>query len=98
MGNIAVLGGEKEMPWRFDRLYKLEITDALSALGLRYDDEFEVHLDITDVDNNKLPEDTFSHGTILHQEAQGESAQKHLQSPHRPGRSRQVCTKLPCLS
>ena len=62
------------MPWRFDRLFKLEITEALTALGLNYDDEFEVYLDITDVENNKLPENTFSHDTILHEESQGGSA------------------------
>ena len=72
------------MPWRFDRLFKLEITEALTALGLNYDDEFEVHLDITDVENNKLSENTFSHDTILHQESQGGSVQGHLQLQRSP--------------
>ncbi|KAK7505957.1 hypothetical protein BaRGS_00002679, partial [Batillaria attramentaria] len=40
VGRVAVLGGEKEMPWHFDRLFKLEITDALISMGLRYDDDF----------------------------------------------------------
>ena len=72
------------MPWRFDRLFKLEITEALTSLGLNYDDEFEVHLDITDVENNKLPENTFSHDTILHEESQGGSAQGNLQLQRTP--------------
>ncbi|KAK7476001.1 hypothetical protein BaRGS_00032768, partial [Batillaria attramentaria] len=66
-GHVAVLGGEKEMPWHFDRLFKLEITDALSSLGLRYDDDFSVSLNITDVNGNHRPGDTFSHSTIFHQ-------------------------------
>nr|DAZ89886.1 TPA_exp: hemocyanin 1 [Littorina saxatilis] len=70
VGHVAVLGGEKEMAWHFDRLFKLEITDALSALGLRYDDDFEVHLHIVDVTGKQWPEDTFSHSTILHSPAQ----------------------------
>lgn len=78
VGNIALLGGKKEMPWRFDRLFKLEITKTLSDLGLRYDDDFTVHLDIRDENNNQLPEDTFSHSTILYQDAKGESAQGHF--------------------
>ena len=78
VGNLDVLGGEQEMPWRFNRLFKLEITKALSDLGLNYDDEFEVHLDITDQDNNPLPENTFGHDTILHQAAKGETEQGHF--------------------
>ena len=78
VGSIGVLGGEQEMPWRFNRLFKLEITKALSDLGLNYDDEFEVHLDIMDQDNNPLPEDTFGHDTILHQAAKGEAEQGHF--------------------
>ena len=85
VGNIGLLGGDKEMPWWFDRLYKVEITEALSALGLRHDDDFEVHLDITDVDHNTLDESTFSHDTILHQDAQGESAHGQRRLLHTSG-------------
>ncbi|KAK7090872.1 hypothetical protein V1264_010615 [Littorina saxatilis] len=66
VGHVAVLGGEKEMAWRFDRLFKLEITDALHQMGFNYDDDFHVHLDITDVNGKKWPEDTFSHTNIIH--------------------------------
>ncbi|XP_076457104.1 hemocyanin 2-like isoform X2 [Babylonia areolata] len=70
VAKLAVLGGEKEMPWRFDRAFKVEITDALHKLGLSYDDEFHVHLDIVDVTGKKWPEDTFSHETIIHMPAE----------------------------
>ena len=78
VGNLAILGGELEMPWRFDRLFKLEITEALTALGLNYDDDFEVHVDITDSNGNKLSENTYSHDTILHEPAHGECARGQL--------------------
>ena len=69
---MGVLGGEKEMPWRFDRVFKMEITDALSKLGLRYDDDFEVHMAIKDMEGNDLSEDTYSHHDIIHVPGQGE--------------------------
>ncbi|KAK7482853.1 hypothetical protein BaRGS_00025886, partial [Batillaria attramentaria] len=67
VGRVAVLGGEKEMPWHFDRLFKLEITDALSELGLQFDSEFDITLEITDVTGHEWPGDTFQHDTIFHQ-------------------------------
>ncbi|XP_025089796.1 hemocyanin G-type, units Oda to Odg-like [Pomacea canaliculata] len=66
VGVLAVLGGEAEMPWNFDRVVKVEITKALTDLGLSYDDNFDVILSITDVNGIPLPEDTFSHHTIIH--------------------------------
>nr|AGX25261.1 mega-hemocyanin [Melanoides tuberculata] len=67
VGKIAVLGGEKEMPWHFDRLFKMEITDALSDLGLSYDDNFDVTLQITDVTGKEWSSDSFQHDTIFHE-------------------------------
>ena len=69
---MAVLGGEQEMPWNFDRLYKVELTDALASVGLTYDDDFHVHLDITDVNGQKWDENTFSHSTIIYDPAHGQ--------------------------
>nr|AGX25262.1 mega-hemocyanin [Melanoides tuberculata] len=65
-GGVAVLGGEQEMPWHFDRLFKMEITDALKALGLGYNDDFTISLNITDVNGKHVDENTFSHDTIFH--------------------------------
>ena len=72
VGKVAVLGGEQEMPWSFDRLYKVEITDALASVGLNYDDDFLVHLDITDVYGQNWDEGTFSHTTIIFDPAHGQ--------------------------
>lgn len=71
VGVLAVLGGEAEMPWNFDRVVKVEITEALTELGLSYDDNFDVILSITDVNGITLPEDTFSHHTIIHDDGDG---------------------------
>lgn len=70
---LAVLGGEKEMPWNFDRLFKVEITDALSALSLNYDDYYKISLAIKDVNGKDWPENTFSHSTIIHEEGTGKN-------------------------
>jgi hypothetical protein len=43
----------------------MEITEALADLGLHYDDDFEVHLEITDVHGNPVDENTFSHENII---------------------------------
>lgn len=67
-----MLGGEREMTWTFDRLFKVEITDALLAIGRNYDEDFDVTLDITDVHQQKWSGDTFSHTTIFHQPKKGE--------------------------
>ena len=54
-GTIAVLGGSKEMPWRFDRVYKHEITSALAALGVDKFGEYTLRVDIKDVNGTALP-------------------------------------------
>lgn len=72
VATLAVLGGEKEMPWNFDRLVKVEITDALNKKGLKYDDEYDVVLSIKDVSGKDWPENTFSHTTIIHEEGTSE--------------------------
>nr|4YD9_A Chain A, hemocyanin [Todarodes pacificus]4YD9_D Chain D, hemocyanin [Todarodes pacificus]4YD9_G Chain G, hemocyanin [Todarodes pacificus]4YD9_J Chain J, hemocyanin [Todarodes pacificus]4YD9_M Chain M, hemocyanin [Todarodes pacificus]4YD9_P Chain P, hemocyanin [Todarodes pacificus]4YD9_S Chain S, hemocyanin [Todarodes pacificus]4YD9_V Chain V, hemocyanin [Todarodes pacificus]4YD9_Y Chain Y, hemocyanin [Todarodes pacificus]4YD9_b Chain b, hemocyanin [Todarodes pacificus] len=55
VGSIAVLGGSKEMTWRFDRVYKHEITDALGALGVDMFAEYTLRVDIKDVNGTALP-------------------------------------------
>uniref|UniRef100_UPI003B98819F Hemocyanin n=1 Tax=Pomacea canaliculata TaxID=400727 RepID=UPI003B98819F len=85
VAKLAVLGGEKEMPWNFDRLVKVEITDALNKKGLKYDDEYDVVLSIKDVSGKDWPENTFSHTTIIHEEGTtheetGEHQELHVRS------------------
>ncbi|KAL8560793.1 hypothetical protein ACOMHN_061828 [Nucella lapillus] len=82
VGKLGVLGGEKEMPWHFDRPYKVEITDALHKLGYRYDDDFHVHMHLTDVKGHEWPEDTFSHHTIFHQPASIHHEEEYHKDEH----------------
>lgn len=67
VGSFAVLGGIKEMSWRFDRLYKADITAALNELGLSKDDDFEVHVNIVEVNGTKLSDHLIPHPTVFFQ-------------------------------
>jgi hypothetical protein len=53
-GDVYVLGGEYEMAWRFDRLYKHDITSVLSANGLDNTSPFSVRLEFTDANGASL--------------------------------------------
>ena len=50
---------------------QLEITEQLEQLGINYDDDFEVHLLIEDVNGLIWDENEFHHSTIIHEPAQG---------------------------
>ncbi|XP_029636170.2 hemocyanin G-type, units Oda to Odg [Octopus sinensis] len=54
-GSITILGGSKEMEWRFDRLYKYEITGALAELGVDMRADYSITLQITDINGTALP-------------------------------------------
>ena len=45
-GTFALLGGPLEMPWRFDRLFKYDVTSVFKQMHLRPDSvyHFKVHL------------------------------------------------------
>ncbi|PVD32143.1 hypothetical protein C0Q70_07572 [Pomacea canaliculata] len=67
-----------------DRTF-VEITDALSALSLNYDDNYKISLAIKDVNGKDWPENTFSHSTIIHEEGtvhaeDGEHQELHVRS------------------
>nr|CAF03590.1 haemocyanin precursor [Nautilus pompilius] len=64
-GTIAILGGTKEMTWRFDRLYHFEISEALKALGKTADDEFSLHVKIHDVNGSRLSNDIIPAPNII---------------------------------
>jgi hypothetical protein len=34
VGQFYVLGGEHEMPWSYERIYKMDMTDAAKKLGI----------------------------------------------------------------
>ncbi|BFZ14534.1 hypothetical protein BsWGS_17573 [Bradybaena similaris] len=59
-GRFGILGGPSEMAWGFDRLFRLDITDGLEAIGVKFMDPFEVRLEMRDylggtVDTTQLP-------------------------------------------
>ena len=54
VGTFAILGGDKEMPWSFDRPYMFEITDAIHKLGLDHRVHFTVTAVIKEYNGNVL--------------------------------------------
>nr|P80960.2 RecName: Full=Hemocyanin type 2 unit a; AltName: Full=Hemocyanin RHSS2 subunit; AltName: Full=Hemocyanin Rta; AltName: Full=Hemocyanin heavy structural subunit; AltName: Full=RtH2-a [Rapana venosa]pir/JC5632/ hemocyanin dioxygen-binding functional unit - grosse [Rapana venosa] len=47
-GTFAVLGGPLEMPWSFDRLFKMDVTKVFKQMRLRPDDsEYHFELEVT---------------------------------------------------
>ena len=78
-GVIFILGGAKEMPWAFDRLFELEITQALKDAGIEPEDVFDAHepfflkVEVTSVDGHKLPSSTLPAPTIIYKPAAGKS-------------------------
>ncbi|XP_014789836.1 hemocyanin G-type, units Oda to Odg, partial [Octopus bimaculoides] len=61
----SVLGGSKEMPWRFDRLFRQEITDSLKALGVDPFGDFTLRVDIKDVNGTALPSTIISQPIVI---------------------------------
>ena len=76
-GFLFILGGQLEMPWAFDRLFKYDITDALERAGLDPRDVFNINaafhlkVEITDVVGKRLPDDTLPAPTIIYEPAEG---------------------------
>ncbi|KAH9509972.1 hypothetical protein Btru_044759 [Bulinus truncatus] len=60
VGRFSVLGGVTEMSWRFDRLYKVDITNAMKHLSLNWNDQFDLSLEMfefdgTPIDDTEMP-------------------------------------------
>nr|CAG28309.2 hemocyanin 1 [Megathura crenulata] len=70
-GTFAVLGGSKEMKWGFDRVFKFDITHVLKDLDLTADGDFEVTVDITEVDGTKLASSLIPHASVIREHARG---------------------------
>ena len=59
-GTFALLGGPLEMPWRFDRLFKYDVTSVFNKMRLRPESDYHFQVRImavngTEVDSNLLP-------------------------------------------
>ena len=52
--HFSVLGGSAEMPWAFDRLYKMEITSILKEMHLEADSHFTIKTKIIAQNNTEL--------------------------------------------
>ncbi|GAB1607023.1 Hemocyanin A-type, units Ode to Odg,Hemocyanin, beta-C chain unit D,Hemocyanin type 2 unit a,Hemocyanin [Argonauta hians] len=64
---ISILGGTKEMKWRFDRLFKQEITDSVKALGLDAFSEFSLRVEIKDINGTSLPSTMIAPPIVIYQ-------------------------------
>ncbi|XP_014790188.2 hemocyanin G-type, units Oda to Odg, partial [Octopus bimaculoides] len=73
-GVFSVLGGESEMPWQFDRVFRYEITDQLKLLGLNQNSHFRVKTEVTAVNGSSIHAKIFPHPTIIYVPKQGHSA------------------------
>nr|AYO86691.1 hemocyanin 1 [Lymnaea stagnalis] len=64
-GRFALLGGPSEMEWRFDRLYRHEITDTLEELNLHWAQPYTVTLKLTDFEGHDIPINPFPKPQII---------------------------------
>jgi hypothetical protein len=72
IGVFSVLGGDVEMPFTFDRLYKQDITDNIRKLGLHLDaSDFRLAVTIRNMDGTELPSDSIPPPTLLFVPGQG---------------------------
>ena len=70
-GIFSILGGESEMPWRFDRLFRYEITEELTKLGLNQNSHFRVAMEMTAVNGSRIMQKIFPNPSIIYQPSQG---------------------------
>ncbi|KAL8576029.1 hypothetical protein ACOMHN_052047 [Nucella lapillus] len=54
VGNFFVLGGPTEMPWAYERIYKLDMTDAVHELNQTENCDFDFQLTVTKYDGTQL--------------------------------------------
>ncbi|XP_059155818.1 hemocyanin 2-like [Physella acuta] len=73
-GSFSILGGELEMPFSFDRLYKHDITHTVRDLGLKLDSaaNFDIKIDIKAVNGSLLSADVLPKPTVFFEPGTGE--------------------------
>ena len=64
-GEFYILGDEYEMPWRYNILYKYEITHTLEDMKLRHDDVYHIIYTIYSIDGTELGTDQFGTPTVV---------------------------------
>lgn len=71
-GEFYILGDANEMPWKYDRLFKYEITRLLAELKLRADDPYRVSYTVYDLNGQELEDNLFGNVTIVRDTGTGE--------------------------
>ena len=69
-GEFYVLGSKNEMPWKFDRSYKADITKQMDKLNLNYADSYSIQYTMTDLEGNKI-EDVELEPTVIFEPGRG---------------------------
>ena len=65
-GEFYLLGDEYEIPWRYDRLYKYEITKQLKELNLQPKDNYSIRYTVHDLSGAELSNDAFGKATVFY--------------------------------
>ena len=70
-GDFYLLGDEYEMPWRYDRIYKHDITDTLHEMNMHAHDAFHVTYRVYDLDGTDLGHNLFGDVEVIADEGTG---------------------------
>ena len=76
-GVLFVLGGEVEMPWHFDRNYKMDITDVLKEMNIpmealfEHDSKIRLEVEIQSVAGTVLDVNTLPKPSLIYAPAKG---------------------------
>ncbi|CAL1540978.1 unnamed protein product [Lymnaea stagnalis] len=73
-GRLMLLGGPAEMPWRFDRLYRLDITKTINELGLKWDDSYDVTMEMNEFDGTPVDISVFPKLEVIYKAPGRESS------------------------
>ena len=77
-GIFSVLGGDTEMPWQFDRLFRYEITPALKKLELNHKSDFRIKTTVTAVNGTVIDKKIFPEPTIVFAPKQGKKLSENV--------------------
>ena len=69
-GEFYVLGSENEMPWKFDRSYKSDITHVMDEMHLHYTEKYHIEYTITDMKGEAV-ENVKLNPTVIYQPGLG---------------------------
>ena len=70
-GEFYLLGDEYEMPWKYDHVYKHDITHALEEMNLNHDDSFHIFYEVYSLDGTLLGKDMYGTPSIIHHRGTG---------------------------